>query len=272
MNAGGEGCVWFQQVSVGLSEWGTREWTFSSLLLVRAQGKMGEFRLFWPRSEGENVVIGSPRRPASVGAKCAQFAAAGSFHTATYTMYNRCASLSLLLCLRGGWSGADFRPVVCERGGGRKTALWLDDMLGDTLLNCFDCCAAKVTIKKPLSAKIYIMISSRLNIDVMYTMLRDDSMVHPVCVCVCGTYRCSLVRVTVPRRGKSDLYSDLFTVNETRLSLILHAHRVRVTFQIAWVGHRSPMRLHLNWDFLTCKTFFIDLQVLGNANKVVFCF
>lgn len=116
MNAGGG--VWFQQVSVGLSEWGTREWTFSSLLLVRAQGKMGEFRLFWPRSEGENVVIGSPRRPASVGAKCAQFAAAGSFHTATYTMYNRCASLLLLLCLQGGWSGADFRPVACEQEGG----------------------------------------------------------------------------------------------------------------------------------------------------------
>lgn len=68
-------------------------------------------------------------------------------------------------------------------------------MLGDTLLNCFDRCAAKVTIKKPLSAKIYIMISSRLNIDVTYTMVCDDSVVHPVCVCVCvvcGTYRCFL--------------------------------------------------------------------------------
>lgn len=52
--------------------------------------------LLWRR----DVVIGSPRRLTSVRAKCAQFAAAGSFHITTYTMYNRCASLSL--CVSSG--------------------------------------------------------------------------------------------------------------------------------------------------------------------------
>lgn len=261
---GGGGDVWFQQVSVGLSECGTREWTFSSLLLVSAQGKMGEFRLFWPRSEGENLVIGSPRRLASIGAKCAQFAAASSFHIATYTMYNRCASLSLLLCLRGGWSGADFQPVVCEQEGRRKTAPWLDDMLGDTLLNCFDRCAAKVTIKKPLSSKIYIMISSRLNIDVMYTMLCDDSM---VCVCValtavsCKSHRTPLGKV------RHVLWFVYHEWNEAVWSYIL-------------IKYASPSRLH-EWAIARRCIFissasklglphihFIDLQVFGNANKV----
>lgn len=38
------------------------------------------------------------------------------------------------------------------------------------------------------------------------------------------------------------------------------------------LANASSSRPHLNWDFLTCKTFFIDLQVLGSANKVVFIF
>lgn len=32
----------------------------------------------------------------------------------------------------------------------------------------------------------------------------------------------------------------------------------------------SSSRPHLNWDFLTCETFFIDLQVLGSANNFFF--
>ena len=56
--------------------------------------------------------------------------------------------LSLSLCLQGAWSSSDFHPVVCERRGDENPASWLDDMLGDTLLNCFDRCAVRVTIKK----------------------------------------------------------------------------------------------------------------------------
>lgn len=55
-----------------------------------------------------------------------------------------CISLSLSL---GQMEQLWFSPCSVEQEGSENPASWLDDMLGDTLLNCFDRCATNVTIK-----------------------------------------------------------------------------------------------------------------------------
>lgn len=110
----------------------------------RFRERWGNFGLFWLRSEGD-VVIGSPRRLASVRAKCAQFAAASSFHIDTYTMYNRCASPSLS---SGRMKQLWFSPCSESSGGEWKPCFMISWL----------CC--KSYHQESLSAKIYIRISA----------------------------------------------------------------------------------------------------------------
>lgn len=157
MNAGD---VWFQRVSVGLTGWGTRDWTFSSLLLVRAQGKKGGTSVILAQLWRRNVIIGSPWRLTGVGAKCAQFAVAASLDIATYTMYYRCLSPSLSLSL--GWMKQLWLlPSSVWAGGERKSSSMIGWHAGWYIVELLWPLCCESYHQEPLTAEIYIRISAR---------------------------------------------------------------------------------------------------------------
>lgn len=153
-----------------------------------------------------------------------------------------------------------FSPCSVEQEGSENPASWLDDMLGDTLLNCFDRCAANVTIKN-LSLLKYTSGSQsvKYRCSVQYVCC-VRTVWFSLRVCVCDTDCCSVfpLSVTVACWGMSDLYSALFTRLEMRLSHLLYFSSI-CHLQDARVGQRSPIYLlssfHPNWDFFTRKTF-----------------
>lgn len=162
--------------------------------------------------------------------------------------------ISLSLCLSSGWKEAA-HPVAWEREGGRENlASWLDDTLSDTLLNCFDRCATKVTIKN-LSLLKYTSGSQPLKYrcGVLYVRcVRTVWLSLHVCICACDTHvRCFAfpLSLTVPCWEMSDMYSALFTRLEMKPSHLLYFSSI-CHLQDVRVGLRSAIyllsALHLN--------------------------
>lgn len=113
-----------------------------------------------------------------------------------------------------------FWPCGVWAGGPREYSSWLDGMLGDALLNCFDRCAVKVSIKN-------------------LSLLKYTSESHPI------KYRCSVQYVCNVRTvrdtmcvfpwsvgvafwGMADMYSVLFTSTETTLGYLFKTYGLKV--------------------------------------------
>lgn len=127
--------VWFQSVSLGLTEREAWEWTFSTALLVYAMGKTEEFGYFGPTLKetrcnwlpSERSLRQSRKSPICYGQFMPHIACIKDVHLSPTVFTVHEADLIFTL-----WY---------------VSLSWLDDMLGDTFLNCFDRCAVNVTIK-----------------------------------------------------------------------------------------------------------------------------
>lgn len=207
-------------MSAGLTKWETREQTiFLSAPCLRS-GENGGILVILAQLSRRNVVIGSPRRLTSIKIKCAQFAVAGTFHITTYMTGEKSVLFHSSHSGEGGWSSSGFYPVACDEEGSENPAWWLEDMLGDALLNRVDRCAMKV-INEILSLLKYTSASQpiKYRCSVQYVCTTRISLCLSLCVCGELLYHFSLKR-RVLCWGMSDRNSDLFTKLETRVSYV----------------------------------------------------